>query len=189
MKTKAVCIIVICISILTLYSCKEDKKVFQLTNSVSADEISYKTTLTHFSDTIASNVNGALVFCGDIQDRVEYWEHLVNNNSTLNLSIDNVIIDFEDGIYYLTAKDARSKVIARLRLLMDGGILYERSFGDITSSQHGNSCSCTGCLSTGPDHAGECSPKQNNGEWYCTDCSSGECTKTETAVDGGFLSL
>lgn len=188
MKKSLIGVVVIFLCMAIWYSCKDDSKVIPPGNNGIADESTLKTTLTHFSDTIATNVNGSLLFCEEIQDRVDRWEYIVNNTSSLNLSISDVVIDFENGIYYLTAKDARSKIAARIQLIMDGGNLYERSYG-MLSAQTGESCTCTGCLSTGPGSADECCPKNGENGWYCTSCSNGECTKTVTAGDGGFLSL
>ena len=174
--------------IITLFTgCQEKSRSSQ---GSSTNQVSTKTTSNHFDTIIGHDINGKFVLTSNIYKKVADWEKAINKKSSLNLTFSNVSIEINDGKYFLTGVDESAHATSRIKLILSSGNFYEAKFsaGTARSSWQGYSCTCSGCKSTGPDSAGECSPKENEDGWYCTDCSKGDCAKTITAVDGGIIS-
>lgn len=175
-------IIVICISFLILAGCQEKE------NNRSKSEGNLKTTMRYFNTVIALEDQGSFTLVENIGDKISDWQDLINSQTSLNINFDEYSVDYVDANYYLTGKDTNQHFTSRIRLILDSGNLYEREYPDNPSAPgYGGTCTCTGCKATGPEHSGECSPKENAGGWYCTDCSDGDCVKTETAGGGGSI--
>lgn len=153
-------------------------------------ETEVKSSTPHFETIIAQIVKNEIVFTSSIDDKVSKWEKLINMGSSLNLNFDVVDIEIDNNNYYLVGIDDKAKAVSKIRLVLDNGVLYEAKFAgeakDVPNT--GWTCICSGCTSTGPGSAGECSLKQDENGWYCTDCSEGTCTKTEVAGDNGIIS-
>jgi len=148
---------------------------------------SEKTTKAHFDTKIAERVNNQITLVPNINDIVSKWETIVNQDPNLLVNYETVNVEIDNGKYYLVGVDKAHSAVSKIRLVLSNNVFYEKSYpGKSPSSGSGGySCTCSGCTSTGSDHAGECTPKENEGGWYCTDCSQGTCTKSVSWNDGG----
>ena len=173
---------------ITLLAGCQEKSTFSQDNNTN--QVSTKTTPDHFDTIIGHVINGDFVLAANIDKKIADWEKAINDGSSLNLTFDNVSIEINDGKYFLTGVDESAHATSRIKLILSSGNFYEAKFnaGTARSSGGGISCTCSGCTSTGSDSAGECSPKENEDGWYCTDCSQGNCTKTETFENNGIVS-
>jgi len=171
-----------------LTSCngKYDASVKDQNNST---EIVYKTTLDHFDIVIATQVGQDVQFVQDIGQKVTKWETLLNNESSLNVSFDEVIFEIEDDKYFIVGRDHDFPANSKVQLVYDRGNFYEFKYpGETLSSpNYGYSVTCSGCTSTGPGSSGECEVKGDENGYYCTSCSQGTCTKSTTAGTGGVF--
>ena len=189
MKNSISIFISILLAVALLTGCHEKSK--KATQENKSSQTTYKTAPDHFDTIIGQVVQGDFVLTPNIGEKVLDWENAINTGSSLDLSFSNVFIEINDGNYYLTGIDESVDATSRIRLVLSSGNFYEAKFtgGTATSPSHGGiSCTCSGCKSTGPDAAGECSPKENEAGWYCTSCSLGDCVKTETFSTGGIVS-
>lgn len=170
-----------------LFGCKQSVKS---DNSHSGDTVkSKKTTEAHFDTKIAEKVNNQIKLAPNINDIVSKWETIVNQDSNLSVNFESINVEIDNGKYYLVGVDKAHSAVSKVRLVLSNHLFYEKSFPGMSSSVGGYGCTCSGCTSTGPDSAGECSPKENEKGWYCTDCSQGTCSKTVTFQNGGILTL
>lgn len=171
-----------------LSGCKQSVKS---DNSHSGDTVrSEKTNEAHFDTKIAEKVNNKITLAPNISDIVSKWETIINQDSNLLVNFESINVEIDNGKYYLVGVDKTHSAVSAVRLVLSNNVFYEKSYpGMSQSSSSGESCTCSGCTSTGPDHSGECVAKQNDGGWYCTDCSQGTCTKSVTVIYGGILTL
>ena len=188
MKTMYKVLIFTLLGVLTLLSCQGKRDSAILSNNILNESVN-KTAAPHFDTIIAQIINEEIVFVDNINEKISDWEDVINNNSTLNISFYNIVIDQEDSEYYLVARDSLTPASSKIRLVLYSGNFYECKYPGTTTGapSTGGSVTCSGCTSTGPGSAGECEPKEDGNGWYCTDCSNGTCTKTSTAQVGGIL--
>lgn len=168
-------------------NCQENNDVaFDQKTTSYVNESNLKDSEPHFETIIAELARGDVAFTLDVSVIKTRLQNAVNNGSELNLSYDTVFINNEmDGIF-LVAKDISKKATTKVKLVLDGSTFYEKKYFDGTDGLPvGQTCTCTGCTSTGPGSSGECEPKGGNEGWYCTDCSEGKCVKTVSYTIGG----
>jgi len=156
----------------------------------TSNESQLRTSAPHFDVVIANLVDGEIVFVDNISSKVDEWTEFINDNSDLELNLANeYITQEENGDYFLIAKDEVLPATSAIKLVLDNNIFYEYKYLE-TEAVSSATVTCSGCTSTGPLSAGQCEPRNttSNG-WYCTDCSSGTCTKTSTAkIGSGIIS-
>ena len=110
----------------------------------------------------------------------------MNGNSDLHVSFQDIwIVNEEDG-YYLRGRDTVNHASSIVKLVLDGSKIYECKYNFSRAEGGGLTVTCSGCTSTGQGSAGECAVSLDPGVgYYCSDCSEGTCTKTETYTGGG----
>ncbi len=181
-------ILVCLIGSLIILGCKE--RCVDSDNSNNSDVL--KTTVAHFNTVIATvDSNNGIVFSSNIGDMISNWETEINY-SEINVDFDDYFIEQNNSKYYIIAKDSTSNSTSAVELVLENGSFYERSFPGqtVTSPPLGETCTCSGCESTGPGTGKECQPRGDDGGWYCTDCSQGTCTKSVTfKVGGGLIAI
>jgi len=184
MKNKIIIVLVLIIGIIAFLSCEREANQHPIDNpNITQKSTASSESLNYFEDEIAGINNNLISFSKDVDLMKMKWEDAINNNSNLNINLDEIKIFEDEGYYFLRGKDAKSRSSSTIQLVRIGDKLYEsREAGG------GFTVTCSGCTSTGPEHSGECEPEINphNG-YYCTTCSQGTCTKTTTNVSGGIL--
>lgn len=175
------------VGLLILFSCQSNNESIKPTSE--ANEATIKTVPDHFDRVIGHLVNEEFQLSDSIDYIVSYWEDLINNCTSLDISFDAVNIEIDNDMYFLVGVDDSEDATSVVRLVLDSGVFYEYCYPDPTemSVPTGSTCTCSGCKSTGPLSVNDCQPKQNELGWYCTDCprGMGECVKTVTATSGG----
>ena len=150
-------------------------------------------TMNHFDKVIGEIRNGKIEFVSDVEEIKAHWAKLVNTNSDLNVSYNEIKIFNEKDGYYLVGRDTVNHASSMIKLVLDGENIYEYKYQDeykrSSEAGFGTTVTCSGCESTGSGSAGECEPMIEPGVgWYCTDCSEGTCVKTTTTTTGGGVS-
>ena len=175
------------IGLIFLFGCKQTVKSDIFPNNYG--DINQKTAEAHFNTKVADIINNQIVLVSNIDSLVANWENIVNHDPQLDLNFETVNIEVVDGEYYLVGVDDNALAVSKIGLVLDNNVFYEKSYPGPTPSSPslGWTCTCSGCTSTGPGSSGECSPKHDENGWYCTDCSQGTCTKSETAGTSGVL--
>jgi len=140
-------------------------------------------TNSHFSNAIGEIVNGDPELTAVISDIKRSWSGFLLEESGLSLDFDQLEIRTFNNRYYLHGTDL-DKGTSAIELVVDNGDIYEAMIDG-----GGKTVTCSGCVSTGPDSAGECEVKGNKDGYYCTNCSVGNCEKTTTIsyLTGGVL--
>ncbi len=141
----------------------------------------------HFDKKIAKIINNRIVMIAKKHTLAEKWEALINSNTQLKIKFETINIETNDGNYYLVGTDNKIPAESKIKLVLDGGVLYEAKYLKEHSLPYGNQCTCSGCKATDSDSADKCGPKQNADGWYCSRCSQGTCTKTVSFQQGGIV--
>jgi hypothetical protein len=183
MKNKTIIFTVLMLVVFAFFSCgrKTDSKSIDPNDSTEKSGID---SLSHFNIAIAIISNDQFSFTEDKNLIKIQWEEVINNNSQLDITFDDIKIFNEEGNYFLRGKNNSGHSSSALRLVRVGDKLYE-----MRTPGGGTTVTCSGCTSTGAGSSGECEPAINpHHGWYCTDCSQGTCTKTTTTSLRGILS-
>jgi hypothetical protein len=165
-------LILISVMILIL-SCKNES------NIINDEKIDFRSQF-HFSKVIGEIIDGNPVITADTNELKTKWSNFLLNSSDLTLIFDKISIVTINNSLYLYAKDFGSGTSA-IPLYVEDNHIYEA-----IKEGGGETYTCSGCTSTGPEAAGECELKGNDKGMYCTDCSEGKCIKTHS-LDVGFM--
>jgi hypothetical protein len=190
MSTMFKVLVIAILGISVLLSCQENRDSNNSQESIEINESELKTTPNHFNTIIAQMINNEAVFVEDFDDKITNWENIINAHTSLNVSFDEIVVEIDDSKYYLVARDNTSHITSMVRLALVSGNFYEISYpGEtISATQYGIGVTCNGCIGSESDSSGECKPKENKNGWYCTECSSGTCTKSTSTSSGGIIS-
>lgn len=137
----------------------------------------------HFDKTVGQLSNGEYMITMDINEIKSKWEKLLNSNSELSISLDDISVVEINGMIHLKGIDLTNHSVSVIPLVLKNNTLFV-----MREQGGGYTVTCSGCTSTGPDSSGECEPTINPGHgYYCSDCSDGTCTKSTTYDPGGIF--
>lgn len=172
------------LSLLFFTSCESrDVKPIDLRTSDSYLKSTLDDEEDHFDKTVGQLSNGDYIILMDINEVKSKWEDVLNKNTDLSVSLDEISIVQLNGMIHLKGVDFSNPSVSIIPLVLKDGKLYEMKV-----QGGGYTVTCSGCTSTGPGSSGECEPTINPGHgYYCSDCSDGTCTKSTTYDPGGIF--
>jgi len=131
----------------------------------------------HFTDQIGAVSKGKPKLTADATVLKEKWARTINDDPKINISFSTVqLLSEKSGEYYLFATDLDAEHKARIDLVEDKGILYEKKIND-----GGMTVVCFGCSSS-ESLISDCVPQLDlsSNSWFCTDCGTDDCNKSTT---------
>ena len=129
----------------------------------------------HFTDQIGTVSKGKPKLTADETVLKEKWARLINDDPKININFSTVqILSEKSGEYYLLAADLDAEHKARIDLVEEKGILYEKRINDGSMT-----VVCFGCFSSESLNS-DCMPKldSSSNSWFCTDCKTNGCSKS-----------
>lgn len=189
MKKSIQIVIVVAFGLAIIIGCKRQEATQPITGQVNetknTDVIAFQAS-GHFDKVIGEIHNGKITFVADVKEIKTHWQNVVNGNSDLHVSFQDIWIVKEEDGFYLRGRDTVNHASSIVKLVLDGSKFFECKYILTKSEVGGYTITCSGFTNTGPGSAGECEVALNPGVgYYCTDCSEGTCTKTVTYTGGG----
>lgn len=136
------------------------------------------------STAIGEVVAGQAVLTVSTSSLITNLNQFLAAGGNANLAVDFVeLVTQSNGELVLRGSSSSTNVSTTVLLTVSGGFIYE----ELDINGGGNTCSCSGCTSSGPSSYDECIANKTTTGCWCSACSQGKCTKTTTAGVGPSL--